>query len=583
MPPLWAPRLAAAQGGGKPPQSESGGKPPHSRMMWSVRISLARLRPVNLSAIVRVLIVAAVFGLFLYGDFALFRRLFFAVAQIEVTTPFFALGILRNLLALVFLVAIVVLFSSALTTAIGSFFTDLDLDLYHAAPRARLRIIASRYLKTLVQSAAIVFAFLAPVVVAFAHQYPRPASFPWIVLANAGLLLTIPVSLASLVIILLVRWFPVQRVHQIVATLAILVLTLTVLAFRVSRPERLFTEIRTDDVVAVLRAIELPAIDAYPSTALAELMVGQQPGPFPWKIGVVALLSFALFLCAATPMYFGAFVRARESMAPVAFGSGPLTRWIDVLLSRASLPTRAMAAKEIRTLTRDVAQWSQVFLMFALMFLYLYNVRMLPLGGDGRASIIAYANLGMAGFVVAAISLRFAYPSISSEGKAFWILQVAPVAYRDLLRVKVLTYGTPLVGLALLLTAFANVLLKANTTVWLFTTFGAVLVATTLVCLAVGMGAFDPDFNAENPLQVGLSLGGFAYMAAALLYVGIMMVLMARPVVRYFLWYYLGLPPTRPWISVAAPLAVALILSAVLAIGPLLIAERRLARLQRAD
>ena len=67
------------------------------------------------------------------------------------------------------------------------------------------------------------------------------------------LLLTIPVTAASLVILLLVRWFPVRRVHQIVATLAVLVLTLAVIAFRMSRPERFFTEVFTDDAGAVLQ------------------------------------------------------------------------------------------------------------------------------------------------------------------------------------------------------------------------------------------------------------------------------------------------------------------------------------------
>src|SRR5512146_879197 len=140
-------------------------------------------------------------------------------------------------------------------------------------------------------------------------------------------------------------------------------------------------------------------------------------------------------------MYFAAFVRARESMAPVAIGSKPVTRWIDALFARTAPPMRAMMAKEIRTLTRDVAQWSQLFMMAALLFIYLYNIRMLPLGGDARATIVAYAHLGMAGFVVAAICLRFAYPSVSSEGKAFWMVQVAPLSYRELLRVKLLVYG----------------------------------------------------------------------------------------------------------------------------------------------
>jgi hypothetical protein len=151
-----------------------------------------------------------------------------------------------------------------MTAAIGAFFTDLDLDIYHAAPRRKTTIVLGRWGKTLVQSATVVFVFLIPMFIAFARQYDRPMTYYPIVLGNLALLLSIPVTLASLTIVLLVRWFPVRRVHQIVATIAILVLTITVVAFRVSRPERLFTEVRTDNLVAVLQAIELPSIDLYP-------------------------------------------------------------------------------------------------------------------------------------------------------------------------------------------------------------------------------------------------------------------------------------------------------------------------------
>ncbi|MGZ8868709.1 MAG: hypothetical protein ACXW2P_10225, partial [Thermoanaerobaculia bacterium] len=96
--------------------------------MWALRIALSRLRPINAAAILRISVVLAIVALFLWGDYALFRRLFGAVRQIEAASPFFALGILRNLLAMVFLIAFVVLFSSSMTAAIGAFFTDLDLD-----------------------------------------------------------------------------------------------------------------------------------------------------------------------------------------------------------------------------------------------------------------------------------------------------------------------------------------------------------------------------------------------------------------------------------------------------------------------
>lgn len=555
-------------------------------MIWPLRIMTARLRPVNAQSVTRTLIVVAVFGAFLYGDFALFQRLFRATAQLQEMTPILALGLLKNLLALVFLVGTVVLFSSSMTVAIGSFFTDLDLDTYHAAPRGRTRIAIARWAKTLVQAATIVFAFLIPMIVAFARQYGAPLSFYPLIVANLALLLSIPVSLASIVIVLLVRWFPVRRVHQIVATLAILVLAVAVIGFRMSRPERFFSNVTTDDVVRVLRQIELPSMEIYPGTALAQLMVNELPVagfPLPaatgdWqpatRIAIEALALFVIFVLIANRSYFVAFVRARETMAPQAIGSAAATRLTDRLLMRFDAPVRAMIAKEVRTVTRDVAQWSQVFLMAALMFIYLYNVRMLPLGGDARATIVAYANLGMAGFVISAICMRFAYPSVSAEGKAFWLVQTAPISYRHFLRVKVFVYSAPLTLLALLLTAVANVMLDATAVVWTFTMIGASLLAVTLVSLGVAMGAFAPDFAAENPLQVGLSLGGFAYMAVSLLYVGSIMLLMARPIMRYFLWRVLG---AESEIAVVLPVVIGVTASIALAVFPLLAAEKRLA------
>lgn len=544
-------------------------------LLWPARITVAKLRPFTPAAVARTLIVTLVFLAFLYGDYALFRRLFQAIAEVEAETPFFAVALLRNLLSMVFLVATVVLFSSSMTVAIGSLFTDLDLDIQHAAPRSKLRIALGRWVKTLVQSATIVFLFLVPVFFAYGRFHPA-------LLVHLALLLTIPVSLSSTIILLLVRWFPVTRVHQIVASIAVLILTLVVVAFRMSRPERFFTQISTDDVARVLRSIELPSMSLYPSTTLAEVMTRTSGFWFAPRILVTALAAFALFVLVARAWYFTAFVRARESMAPVAIGAARATRLLDRLVARADPQVRAMLAKEVRTVTRDVAQWSQVFLTAALLFIYLYNVRMLPLGGDARATIIAYANLGMAGFVIAAICLRFAYPSVSSEGKAFWLVQTAPVSYRQFLIVKVLVYAAPLTLLSLVLTAFANLLLGANAVVWAFTMTGALLLAVTLVSLGVGMGAWSPQFNAENPLQVGLSLGGFAYMAVSMSYVAAVMLLMARPVMKYFVERILG-SQEAGGIAATAAIVTALTLSAAVAVLPLLAAERRLTRLNETD
>jgi hypothetical protein len=141
----------------------------------------------------------------------------------------------------------------------------------------------------------------------------------------------------------------------------------------------------------------------------------------------------------------------------------------------------------------------------------------------------------------------------------------------------VLVYTIPLTALALILTAFANVLLNATAAVWLFTLIGGSLLAVTLVSLGVGMGALAPNFNAENPLQVGLSLGGFGYMAAALAYVAAVMLLMARPIIQYMFWRVFGVE--TEFVVAAVPVLFAVALSLALIVFPLLIAEKRLAAL----
>jgi len=434
--------------------------------MWPIRIAFARFRPIGVGVAVKIAIVAALFLAFVALDYRVFRRLFAEAAKIEALTPFFALGLIENFIGLVFFIAIFVLFSSSLTSAIGAFFADLDLETYHSAPVSRVRLIVARWAKSFIQSSYVVVAFIAPMFAALAAQYEKGVAFVLGAMGGLLLLLAVPVSLAGTVIILLVRFFPVRRVHQVAATFAILFMSLAVVAMRMSRPERLFADVKTDEVMAVLEAIELPSRELYPSSWLAAMVISTAQGASAMKpsLQLVALAagSFILFLAVARALYFRSFVRARESSSPTAIGSAQVTSWLDRWTRRLEPQVRAMVGKEVRVVSRDAAQWSQLFMMIALLFLYLYNIQMIPLKGDARAAVLAYLNLGMAGFVIGAICLRFAYPSLTSEGKQFWILASAPISFRRLLWVKAVVYSVPLLGLGVLLTALANFMYWEN-------------------------------------------------------------------------------------------------------------------------
>jgi hypothetical protein len=78
--------------------------------------------------------------------------------------------------------------------------------------------------------------------------------------------------------------------------------------------------------------------------------------------------------------------------------------------------------KEITIFLRDPAIFSQIFMMAAIVFVYGYNLAILPLkdlpslySGEINDSMV-YFNGPFIGFILAAISMRFVFPSISLKG-----------------------------------------------------------------------------------------------------------------------------------------------------------------------
>src|SRR5690606_14487739 len=105
-----------------------------------------------------------------------------------------------------------------------------------------------------------------------------------------------------------------------------------------------------------------------------------------------------------------------------------LERWVPGL----SPAARVVVAKEVRTFFRDTTQWSQLILLGVLVVVYVYNIGALPLYTGERVSfllvnVVSFLNLGLAGFVVAAIAARFVFPAMSMEGRTLWLLRSSPM------------------------------------------------------------------------------------------------------------------------------------------------------------
>ena len=75
----------------------------------------------------------------------------------------------------------------------------------------------------------------------------------------------------------------------------------------------------------------------------------------------------------------------------------------------------------MRLFFRDNTQWSQLILLVVLLMIYIFNIKSLPIHSGERipfalVTIISFLNLGLAGFVLAAVAARFIFPGHLARG-----------------------------------------------------------------------------------------------------------------------------------------------------------------------
>jgi ABC-2 type transport system permease protein len=307
--------------------------------------------------------------------------------------------------------------------------------------------------------------------------------------------------------------------------------------FRFVRPERLMRpdEFRSlVDFVAVLRT---PSSVWLPSEWATDGLMSHLAGSFQWFPFAFLWTTAAAFVVLGAwthGRHFEAgFTRSQEGSHRVA-GRGR-SSILDAALAHATPVTRGLVGKEVRVFFRDTTQWSQLILLGVLVAVYVYNITVLPLFTGEQLSfllinVVSFLNLGLAGFVVAAIAARFVFPAMSIEGRMMWLLRSSPLDVSRLFWSKYWIGTAPLLLVALPLIVVTNVVLQASPFILALTTVTMIGITFALTALALGFGALYPNYETENVAEIPTSFGGLLFMMAAVSYLAGVIVLEAWPV-----------------------------------------------------
>lgn len=485
-----------------------------------------------------------------------------------------------QLLLIILLTFLSMLLFSNLITALSAFFLARDLPLLRAAPTASGDFFAARLAATAINSSWMVLFFTLPILAAYQSVFQGGALFfLWVALV-LPLFLVIPAAAGVLVTHLLVYCLPARRIRDVLFFIGLFAFLILYVLFRVSRPEQLMQPESFGFFLQYLSAMDTPSAPYLPSSWAAEIFgaaLFRRPADLWFFYPLLA--SYALFLVWAGGwlsglVHFAAWSKAQESRQ-----GRRKDRLLDAVLGVVLRPfppaARAVAVKDVKSFLRDTTQWSQLFLLVALIVVYIYNFKVLPLDRSPipaatLRAVVSFANLALAGFVLSAVAVRFAFPAVSLEGKAFWILQSSPVALRSLVLGKFWLNLIPLLFLGCLLIFLSNKLLGVPD--WMMALSLATVFSMTfgITAIGVGLGAMYPKFDYDHAAQIPTSFGGITAMIASVAFVALSVLIEAWPV------YLLASRAMRP--DAAEPslwvLAPSLLLVAALAAAAVLIFVR---------
>lgn len=451
-----------------------------------------------------------------------------------------------KLLSMALITFFTLLIFSSILTSLSKLYLSKDLSLVHSMPVSREKIFLARWMESTLDSSWMVILFSLPLFLSFGIVYQGGFFYYLTAGLNLAPFCLIASSLSALLVLLGALIFPAGRLRTLFFFLSLFLFLLLLLSFRLTRPEKFVNPESFFSLLVYLKDMETSQSPILPTTWFTDALKTALSGSLKETIfhsalswsGAMTLVSFVTGI--AGKIYFRGLSKA-ETVDGKISSLFKLKRWEEKRLLRfLPGPTRAFITKEIKTFFRDKTQWSQIFLVVALIVIYLYNFSVLPLekgpmGLEYLQNLLSFLNMGLVAFVLSAVSARFAFPAISLEGEAFWIVKSSPVSIRTFLWVKFFVYFLPLLLLSELLVVVTNLLLHVTPFMMILSPLTILFMVPGIVSMGIGLGALYPDFHSETPTQSVTSLGGLIYMTLCLGFIGLVIVLEAGPVYYLFM------------------------------------------------
>ncbi|MBI5026173.1 MAG: hypothetical protein HZC12_05475 [Nitrospirae bacterium] len=512
--------------------------------------------------------------------------------------------------ALLLMIVFFLLIFSGLLFATNCFYLSKELPMALSFPVLWDNIYLSKWVETLIKSSWMVLLFGIPVFLSFGKLFNVSAWYYVWFLPALALFAGISVGIGILIAIVLMAVLPARQARNLFVFMGLLMFVVLFLLFRFLRPERFANPEWFATLAIFLSEMKLPVFVFLPSMWTIEVLspfFGTGEGtPVLYGLLLISTLSVLIIFghWLFKRFYYNGWVKAQEGqkvfltsseIIPTQAGRKGFSLniiyrgFLKITAGLARRQRRALIEKDLTVFFRDIAQWSQSLLLMALVIIYLFSIRALPLDWGTFLSvqlkyIISFLNVGLVGIVIAAISSRFVFPLVSREGNAFWIIRVSPISLRRFLWSKYLLAFIPLFLLAQVLIVVSNLFLRVDVWFMILGILTGSIMAASITGLAIGMGASYARFPTESTTQSPTGFGGTVYMLLSIALIAITIALEVIPTAVIFIKEVTKMSLTlRAWLIMGLFFLSALILNISALWFSMKRGEKKLIRLEVTD
>ncbi|MER3482123.1 MAG: hypothetical protein C4332_02105 [Meiothermus sp.] len=424
---------------------------------------------------------------------------------------------------------------SALPNAVVVLYTSEDLPLHLSLPQTSSRVFLFKVGEVFSTTALLPTLLTLPVLYAYGAHYGAAAIYYVGATLIAPALFAFPIALGVGLALPLVRYAPAGRAREWAAAAGAVLGGGLIFLLRALRPEVLLqtnfaNPAQLDKFLQNFRDPSAPFLPSGLAQSALKALIAGEIAPQFW---ILLGLSLGLLLIAglvAGYAYQQGWVRALEGTVRERgiLPPGPMDR-----LSRLGLAW-ALWVRDLRLFFRDANQAAQLVLVGVLVLLYTTSLQYLPLQETRFKVVAGFLHLAFQGFVISGVGVRLAYPLYSLEGQGFWMLQTGPVSKATMLLTRFALALFFLLPLGILLGYFSPKVLGLDANLTAISLLLGVASAVAAAGLGVGLGAAYPKFDAPNPAEVPIGIGGFLYMGLSLLHSAGLVLLASRPVYLAF-------------------------------------------------